>query len=127
MESHGISWNPMEPHRIPRNLMKSHRTSWNPTEPHEIPRNQSVLTEANRGLTSYRMLRRQAYGVTLNIYHNSERKEGIFLTETMSKMFIEIVSKTLIATNIGTLIETVIKTSIETLIGTLISYNVPHG
>jgi F0F1-type ATP synthase assembly protein I len=51
-----------------------------------------------------------------------KRKEGIFPTETMSKMLIEIVSKTLIATNIGTLIEKVIKTSIETLIGTLISY-----
>jgi hypothetical protein len=51
-----------------------------------------------------------------------KRKEGIFPTETMSKMLIEIVSKTSIATNIGTLIEKVIKTSIETLIGTLISY-----
>jgi hypothetical protein len=41
---------------------------------HDVPVNQSVLTEANRGLTSYRMLRRQVYGVTLNIYHNSETK-----------------------------------------------------
>jgi hypothetical protein len=31
-----------------------------------------------------------------------KQKEGIFLTETMSKMLIEIVSKTLIATNIET-------------------------
>jgi hypothetical protein len=36
MERHGMSWNSMEPHEIPQNLMESYGTLQNPAEPHGI-------------------------------------------------------------------------------------------